>query len=117
MTKGLECVVCGIVFDWEDEGYVKPFGKISVRREGEISLGICPHCTLPEDPAELVGWVKAYNIMGCCGHIVFDDYNIEDRSIDLCLNEFLRPDHQLCKAALEALKRVPENLRKEAMLK
>ena len=64
MTKELECVVCGLVFDWADEGYLKPFGKISVRREGEISLGICPLCTLPEDPAELVRLVMAYNMMG-----------------------------------------------------
>ncbi len=54
------------------------------------------------DAKELMGLIYEHNSVGCCGHIVFDDFNLEDESIQWCLDEALKEGHELCRRALQA---------------
>ncbi len=47
-----------------------------------------------------------YHGTGCCGHVVWDDHNLEDVTIRRCQEIANSRDHLLCAAALDALLQV-----------
>lgn len=46
----------------------------------------------------LVNLLYEKNAMGCCLHIVLDDGNVEDSSVEFCIKEALEQKHDDCYA-------------------
>jgi hypothetical protein len=72
----------------------------------------------------LVGNVYDYHGAGGSGHIVFDDWNLDDGSIEMCLErnlqrrelgEVSRPEFRATRRALEAFKKLTEVERATAL--
>lgn len=59
--------------------------------------------TVPE-VLPLLNAIYARHCAGCCLHIVVDDYNVEDSSVQFCLEHAIEKGHEECIiAALQLL--------------
>lgn len=61
--------------------------------------------------AELIDELYEYNGVGCCLHIVTDDYNYEDAHVQYCLECARKNNHVLCIEIAERLSALTETER------
>jgi hypothetical protein len=61
----------------------------------------------------LVQELYTRNAVGCCLHIVLDDYNISDSNVDFCYAEAVKAQHADCMALSLLLKQMSKTQRKK----
>jgi hypothetical protein len=62
--------------------------------------------------AELIDELYEDNCVGCCMHIVTDDFNIEDEHVQFCIDYAKRKNHALCLEIGERLLELTEEERR-----
>ena len=68
--------------------------------------------TVPE-VAPLVKAVYKRSLVGCCWHILLDDGNVDDGSVQFCISEALKRQHPECIALIDPMLRMSKTQRSE----
>ena len=102
------CCICQLGYEWDPGHPPQPLSMMTSWvncRLMEKQLYLCEHCKPGFDELDarsLMRMVYDHHSTGCCGHIVFDDFNLEDESIQWCLDNQKKDGHELCRRALQA---------------
>jgi len=89
----MDCSHCGFPAELADDG------DIRVWQHGDETRALCTDCLGPKtsfDDLEALIYNRPSGGCGCCLHIVLDDGNIQDASVQLCLDIALRDGHDIC---------------------
>lgn len=95
------CVLCDWDTDWNNDDpqynvavveYSGP--KFSVGQSGTEIFGICTNCQTADH--ELLRELYMRHGTGCCLHVVVDDHNAEDATVDFCIKWAQSRGHTFC---------------------